>query len=283
MAKQFNFNNDMEKYLDKKKEKEKFPNQGTNKKTLKIKNNEQSVSELYPELDDEDVKIHIIKKENKVNIMLKEYKKKFLEMLRKEEKEIEELEIDEENNSEAEEVIEEIEEIEDKEQKERKTFSKKFRDFIDNTFFRKSKEDESDYDEELIEEEIRKSNQKKSSDEIQDEIEEEIEEEIMEEDINEEKKFSGWINNIMIKMGLKGNENSSENEYDDLESSDDDENDKRITKLILYKAQMDSDVKLALMIANKYMRHLKFEAHKKYEESGDKDNFEEILKKLKIN
>jgi len=251
MSKQNEFNVDMERYLDR------SVKPSPTQKTKQVKN-EATVNDLIPDIDEDPTKIHIIEKDSKTKIVFNEYKKKILSFLKKEEKQIEDIDIDESGN-----IKEEIEEIEEeiiKETKEAISFSKRFKAFF--TRFFSSEVKEEDYQETV---EVQQS-----LDEVQDEIKEEIEEELEDEEIEEElaqrRKFSSWIRSIFGKKEDPTIENQ----------------DPPIKKVVLYKAKLENDTKLALMIADKYLKQLPTGAMHTFEKSGDRKVFLDTLRKLKI-
>jgi len=252
MAKQSEFNVDMERYI-------------TNRSTPMIKKRrknskpEKSVTDMYPDLDSGEMKVHVIDKDQKMKKLFNAYKKKILSMLKKEEREIEKIDVSDKTEEEIKEVIEDVEEEIQHDLKEQVSFTERFRTFIVNMFQSQDKVEEDGYSEDLPEEEEK---------EVAEEIEEEFEEELVDEEIAEKNKFGSWIRSIF---------GGSQEKTTEIEES---EAEAKITKLILYKAKMEKDVKLALMIAQKYIKQLPSGAKHQFERSGDKREFEDALKRL---
>lgn len=253
MTKQSEFNSDMERYLEKSTDNDVINRIKKQKPII-----ERPVSELYPELESDPNKIHIIEKEKKGSKVIREYKKKILSMLKKEEKEIEDMP-DDDN----EEEIEEIEQVVKKEIKEQVTFMQRFKGFFSGMFSPPEKIDEEEF--------VEPVETQKQLDEIE-EIEEEIEEEKVDEELLEKKKFGSWIRSVFLKLGLSENQPNVEEEVDEVP----------VKKVVLYKAKLENDTRLALMIADKYIKELPMGAKDKFEKSGDKKIFDDLLMRLKI-
>ena len=263
MGKQTDFNVDMDKYLVKKKQNSNGSGMSKSKKQKQYK----TVSEMYPDLCGEGNEVHVIESESNVKKLLNEYKCKILSMLKKEEEEIENIELSddklkEDALEELEEVTNEIEDTLEENQEEEISFIEKFKRTVANIFMTEKEVEEEEYEEQ--------------EEETPEEIEEEFEELETEEEEVEKQSISGWFKGLFVKLGLSG-----ENE-ENVTPGETEEEEKNVTKVILYKARIEKDVKLALMIADKYIRNMPAAMKESFKKSGDQVEFEEALTRLKI-